>query len=840
MILSGTLEDVDSGKIQISASELNIDRGLISSYTAGTGESADIAIDAESISVRGSGVASFQRLVARAFSADLTPGNDVSGITTFTSNLGAAGDIEIDSQNFSLSNGAFIASIAYDGGKSSDIAIDATEEITISSSGLLSSSAADSFGNTGDVIVQTQKLLVRDSSLVSAATLGQGAGGDVTIRATELVELKRSSANFILPTIIFTNSVFLNSGNAGNLSIETANLTIEDGAQISSASGLLSEQGIIPFGGTGGDINIQAEYIKVSGDSPEGRFPSGIISDTRSDSPAGNINLNTGSFILEGQAVVSASSIGTGDGGSLTIDAAKSMHLSGIGQENLLILIQNSLSPETLSIGDIRGGLYTVGFAGNTRDISIKTPVLSLDNGSLISTATFGAGNAGNINIETSKLNIVRSVISSTTLGAGDAGNIKINTRELQLRNSGTIVTSNLGLGKAGDMIINATESIELFNDRDYTNPFSLQGGIITSKIGEGATGAGNLLIDTKNLVVRNGLDISIANERALQPIEVNESASAANASELAIEPNSSIIRVSESILITGSSADNKYVSSINSSTQTNIPANNIQIITPRLTVSDGADISVNSNSTGAAGRLEIIAKQMFLESGGTLNANTISGKGGNISLTIADFLQMSDRSQITTNALNQGDGGNITIDTDFIVTLPESSITATAIAGRGGNINIEAKEIFVVSTNQISASSELGIDGEVQISRFANNLRNEFSDLPEEPLDITNHMVSHCGTENLSDRSSFVYSGKGALPASSFNGNVDSDGFFVDWGDETSEFQLDRVSQPKQTALVEATGWLISDRGKVILTARKPNSSLFPSYQAVCPFNNY
>ena len=836
-ILSGTLGNIDGLDIQIVAENLNLERSLITAFSNGISNSGNIEINANSIEITGNGIDALQELLNRAFTNNLSPGdNDILGITTSANNLGTAGTININSNNISIAGGGLIASAIYGKGNGGDINLTATDNIELTTSALTAFSDLNSTGKVGNLSLKTSKAIVRDGSIVSTGIFGSGAGGNITINASESVEVLRTPSKFLIPTAIFSNSIFLNAGDAGDLNINTKDLVIRDGGQISSASGLLTNQGIVPFGGTGGDIKINAtESVTISGSSANGIFPSSIISDTRSNSSAGNIEINTGAFLLEGQAIVSASSIGTGDGGNLTINATESIVLSGSGKENLLTLIQNSLSPENISITNIRGGLFAVGFTGNTQDINLKTSILSLNNGSLVSTASFGTGNAGDININTSEtVEIIQSIISSTTLGTGNAGNITIDTGNLHIRNTGNIITSNLGIGKAGDLTINATELVELAEDENYTNNLSLQGGITTSKIGAG-TSAGNLSINTKNLIVRDGLNIDISNESIL-PTIVERIPKIDNSELPTAKPNRSVIRANESILITGSSANGIFTSNINSSTKTNLPANNIEIITPKLTVSDGADITVSSSGTGAAGSLEIVADNVTLESGGTLNADTFSSRGGNINLTITDTLLMSDRSSITTNALNQSNGGNIIIDTGFLIAFPTSGITATAISGQGGNIDINAQEIFIASPNQISASSQLGIDGEIEISTFTNDLRNNIIKLPEKTLKTTERVVSRCGVGDEFGQSSFVYIGKGVLPPSPLE-RFSQDEFLVDWGTDKREFELYSFEPSPKTTIVEANQWIVGDRGNIILITEAASNNFLHHYQTTCPF---
>ncbi|WP_222427347.1 filamentous hemagglutinin N-terminal domain-containing protein [Hyella patelloides] len=703
-IRSRTLGDTDGEDISITANTLNINGGLISSSSSGAGKSSNIIINTEILNVSGYGADSFQNLIRRGVTGNLSvEENEVSGIITLANNTGAAGNINVESDNIVFTDGAFLGNAIYSKGQGGDIDITATQNIELIRSGVLSLSALNSVGNTGNVTINAQKLIVQDGSLISTSTLGQGEGGDITIEAEESIELLRTPASSILPTSIFTNSVSPNSGddtspnsgNAGNLNLSTKTLIIQDGSQISSASGLLIGEGeVLPSGGAGGDIKIHAdESVTISGSSENGIFPSSILSSTgiNSNKPAGNITIDTSRFFFEGQALISASSVGEGNGGDIEINADEFMQING-SNETLPALIAESSSGvgiPNIDLTLVRGALLAITAVGEGGKIKLTTPILNLDKSSLISTISFGSGNGGNIEIEASqKVEVSNDVIISTaTLSSGDAGDVNIDTNQLIANNNSIITTFSSGLGKAGDMTINA----------DKIN----------------------------------------------------------------------------------------------------------------------------------------------LESGGSLNATTQSGEEGNIDLTIADSLKLGDRASITTNAGNQGSGGNIKIDTGFLIAFPSSSITATANNGQGGNIDIKAQELFVASPNQIDASSDSGIDGRVNIERFNNNLRNNLTKLPDKTLERSNQIVSRCGAGDELAQNSFVYTGKGALPPSPLDGNFYSDEFLVDWGTETSEFELHQVHQSPNTEIVEATGWIVSDRGNVVLTSEKPSQILLPQYWDTCPFGN-
>ncbi|HHP7230697.1 MAG TPA: filamentous hemagglutinin N-terminal domain-containing protein, partial [Xenococcaceae cyanobacterium] len=817
-VTSTTLGNLDGGKIAIAAQQLNIDDGTIASFSFGTGTGAELIINAESIDLRGQGVASYQELINQALIGNLTPTSSFSGMATVAASSGAAGNITLDSSNISVVDGGFIASITYNQGQGGSIEVSATEMIDLSSSSLLSFSAVDSFGDVGNLNINTEKLIVRDGAILSAATLGQGTGGDISIQASELVELRNTPDDFILPTAIFTNSISEAAGNAGNLTIDTQTLVIKEGSQISSASGLLTSEGLIPFGGTGGNVEINAsESVTISGSSQNNSFPSAIFSDTRSENPAGKIDIDTGRLLVEGEALISASSINTGNGENLTIKASESVQIVGSGTQQLEVLVARIFSQE-ISFEDIRSGLFTITVEGEAGTLSIDTPKLTIAEGGLISTTTLGRGQGGDLTINAvESVNIIGSAIASSTAGDGQAGKVTVNTGRLTTNDGGVLTSSTVGQGNAGDLTLNATEAVELLDNQVRT---LTSGGISTGSFA-GSAQPGNLTINTQKLVIRNGARIDALNVIDPELAAIDNSPKIAQVSETT-EIN---INATDSILIEGTSPIDRSPSGILSTTATDTVASDINIKTEQLLIQDNASISVNSTGNGNAGNLTITADAVYLNSGGNLNANTLSGQGGNIVLTLDNLLQLKDNTAITTNAFNQGDGGNINIDTEFLVAFADSQITAKAIAGNGGNINIVAQDLFVSTNSEISASSELGIDGEVNVTTFTNDLRNNLVKLPEKFLKAENTVVASCGADNNLEDNSFVYIGKGGLPPNLFDRNSDSQ-FLADLGTNNdlanaTEFLLPTVKQPENPEVVEATGWLISDRGTVILTAQ-------------------
>lgn len=847
-IIADTLGNVDGQEIVINAEQLQIqDNAYISAYTYGIGNGNNIQIDAQqSVDLIGAGSSNYQSLINQGFQGSLTVNQRTGGVLTGTNNLGIAGQIAIATGNLTLQNGAVIGTPTFGIGQGGDINLNVPDTVEINNSGLVTLATLGSQAQAGDLLINTSKLTLADGSIVSTATLGAGDGGNILINASELVDLRRTPPNSVLATGLFTNSL-MGTGTGGDLIINTKNIQVEEGALISSSSGLINSQGLVPFGGNGGNITINAtESVNVQGASAQGLFPSGIVSDTTSNNNAGNLTINTGKLAIGGEAIVSASAFGLGNGGNVKINATDSVNLTGLGVENLQKLIVAGLSGEA-GIQDIGSGLFTVTISGQAGTIGINTPRLTLTDGAIFSTATLGGGKGGDINIKTSEeVTISGSTINSSTLSIGDAGNIRINTDKLLIRDGGLLSTSTVTIGNAGDLLINATESIEM---SDSPANFILPGGISTSSANDRAK-TGNLTINTKNLLIRDGTRIDTISDRN-QIVERNLNQDH-QVSDFQLGGDL-VINASESILLTGSSPGGDFKSSINSTTNTNAPASNIKITTDALSLENGAEIAVNSTSKGTAGNLDIKANSLTIANGSNLNATTLSGRGGNINLQIQDILQLSDRSRITTDAQDIGNGGNITINSDFVIAFDRSNISANAISGQGGNIDIVAKDIFISPSSRISASSQLGIDGEVNIKTLIQDFRNNLIQLPVETLQAENKIVQGCGGQANFANGEFNYTGKGGLPPApldSIYGNFELN-LFGDLGNFTSTEIEDKrdqdlnhsFTQLNQTLfqpVVEAQGWLVNSQGNLVLTATanqaNPN---FSNYNLdLCLFN--
>lgn len=307
------------------------------------------------------------------------------------------------------------------------------------------------------------------------------------------------------------------------------------------------------------------------------------------------------------------------------------------------------------------------------------------------------------------------------------------------------------------------------------------------------------------------------------------------------------IVNASQFVNVMGTSANGTTLSGLFVETSGAGAAGNLRIDTGQLNVQDQATISMKSEGTGRAGNLEVTAGSISLENQGFIVATTLSGDGGNITLQVKDLLLMRHESQISTTAGTAqagGDGGNITIDADFIVAVPkeDSDITANAFTGQGGSINITTQGLYglesrprLTSLSDITASSEFGVNGTVQINAPDVDPSRGLVNLPSEPVNI--EVAQGCQEMGKQASIEFFNTGRGGLAANPYEPLSSSNL----WEDVPSPIQRTASSASADSAsvspanppdkIVEAQGWLVNEKGQVLLVAQMPR----PHSQSRC-----
>ena len=572
-------------------------------------------------------------------------------------------------------------------------------------------------------------------------------------------------------------------------------LLLVGGDVLLDGGGLNASEGRVELGGLAEAGEIQLDFFEAEGDNIRLNIP---VRFQRADVFLTNkaevyvTGQNRGDIVINAQnsTITSSSLIGGISGNS---EAEKRAG-------NIVFDITENLKINNSVVGN-QAGFTSNGNGGN---ILINSGSLFIDN-SQLTTATFGQGNGGNINlyVRNGAIRISNaSLIGADTRAIGDGGNINIKSQQLFLAGGSQLSTAvistafQVGRGKGGNISLNVDDLVSISG----FGTESLSNGIITAseQSSEGSAGDINLktnsfriadggIVSSQTLSKGNGGDISI-NANTFEAVDGGQVVASADSSGDA----GNIFINSNNILLSGSDPNftnrladfagniEEFEENIGNETPGNSgffassrseasgSGGNIEVETGELNILDGAEINVSSIGTGAAGSLNIAARNITLDNG-TLTAVSRVGDEGNITLTNADILTLRNNSQITTNASELARGGNIELDSSFVILRDSSKITTTAVEGEGGKIDLTAEEIFQEPNSEITAASERNIDGTININTSAElDPTAEFTELPNIPLDAETILAQDLcvsGDGKTAGGSSFIITGRGGTP---------------------------------------------------------------------------
>ena len=637
---------------------------------------------------------------------------DGAGISTATVNtLPNGGALKINAESIEMQNLSGLVTTTLGEGKAGDLMIRA-QEISLQDGAVISVDTLGS-GGAGNLDIKTNQLNIQNGSRVGSSSFdrGNGDGGNTIINAKQ-IEIVGMSADRSVSSGLYADTQ--NSGNAGNITVSTEQLTIREGGQITTATS---------SSGDAGDITLNiANNVRLIGNN------TGLFAQTQGEGDAGDILVNTPELNLLQGATIRASTSDRGNSGDITVNAPTSIFLGGNSQ----------LSVETSNAGK----------AGN---ITLTTPNLTVEElARITATATATATTqqqGGSITVNASQMNLAGTVgIFAETQGQVPAGTLTLqpdnnqNNLDINFQQGAQISASTSGSGTGGSLFVFAPDTIDISGDGTLA--------VETHSTGN----AGNIEMRAANLNLSNGAKISASTLGEGQGGNI----------DLAIARHIQLSDRSTGILAS-TAADSRG------------NGGNINIQTAYLNAADGVEIGVNSQGMGTGGDIDIQGDRIDLNNS-QITAETRSTQGGNIDLTVRDLFLMRHGSKISTTAGTAqagGDGGNITITAEngFLVGPPgeDNDITANAFEGNGGNINITAQEIFglkfrdqLTPRSDITASSEFGLDGTVQLNTLGIDPNNGLTNLPEDQNDP--EVRQGCSQEGANS-SSLTVQGIGGAP---------------------------------------------------------------------------
>jgi filamentous hemagglutinin family protein len=337
---------------------------------------------------------------------------------------------------------------------------------------------------------------------------------------------------------------------------------------------------------------------------------------------------------------------------------------------------------------------------------------LSMNN-SMLQVATTGAGNAGDINIESSEFQMRNmAIIGDITTGTGRGGNLEVMTGSLSMIEGAQLLVSTYGAGNSGNLKITA-DTATLSSADNFSRPAALFANTRTGSTGRG----GDMELNIGDLTLLKGAQMDTT------------TSGRGNAGQLTIN--------ADSILFSGKNGRNA-VAGLFARTMAN-PGGNagpVTINTGSLEVRDGAQISSGSYGGGNGGSLVINADRVLISTkdntGTTWNNSTgifkrgSYGSSGAMTITAGD-LQILDGGTVNTLIDRSGAGADTVLNADRILISGATPggigsmvyySTSTTATGAMGNVKVNCDSLDVTAGGQVYVKNiGSGTSGNLEIN---------------------------------------------------------------------------------------------------------------------------
>ncbi|BAY13820.1 S-layer family protein [Calothrix sp. NIES-2098] len=375
--------------------------------------------------------------------------------------------------------------------------------------------------------------------------------------------------------------------------------------------------------------------------------------------------------------------------------------------------------PNTSSFGDIQ---ITQRALASTRDLSEKSggaiqiqgKQVSIQDGSLILVQNRSNQTAGDIVINaTDFLDIIgkspdfksSSSLVNETTSSGAAGNVLITTPQLNIDRGGYIFNRTFSKASAGNIVINTDDMRVNGFALGDPSPFRSVSQILAASYAGGQ--GGNIAISTQNLSVLAGANIAARPYNSGKGGDLN-------------------IKADTIQVTTAGSPSGNYFSLISTATFGSGNAGNLNIDTRTLSVQGGGRVSASSIVLGNAGSLTINASESIDVSGvkdaqnpsyiGTavrpvgFFSNISKANAGDTTINTPIF-NITDGATVFVQNLGSGTAGTLRINANTLKLHNTANISASTKAGEGGNINLQLRDILLMRQGSF-VSAEAGGSG--------------------------------------------------------------------------------------------------------------------------------
>ncbi|KPQ38702.1 MAG: filamentous hemagglutinin family N-terminal domain, partial [Phormidium sp. OSCR] len=657
------------GRIEATGAILNVSEGEAITLVGGEISLDDVEINAPAgridlVGVGGAGQVSFEV-------GDITSGFPSEGFgiprdlnrasvsldeTTLNVTGLVGGEIGIQALDLEMRNslleGGIVEGLGFEDGQSGNIKLDAMGNISISGSLITNSVRQGSLGNAGDINLVANTIEVTGGSGLNSSVSGVGNAGNIRTQASDSIILSgENSAGF--PTRVSSRILETGQGNAGQVSVVANTVELLDLAQLSSVS----------FGqGNAGDIRVEAHDRAVfsAANFQSNEFPTGIgtiIGETGRGN-AGNITVIANDIEVRDGAELNSMNSGEGNAGNIRLEAGENLGFSD---------------------GYVFSGIGETG-RGNGGNIRVMGNRVDIQNGSRLSSDTWGQGDAGEINLLGRHVQVSNAAqLSSSTFSEGDAGNVTIEAHEtVQLLNVGVLSdVAPTAQGNAGNLSV-IGDRVEI---RDGTR-------LSSNTLGQG--NAGRINIYGNEAIIFSGQNSNGSPSTALSNVA---GVGPGDAGDINLFANS--IEVSD-----GAHLFSTNLSEGNTGNVTIEGRSTVQLL--------NANVASAATGRGNSGSISVISDQLEIRNDSVLRSSVLGqGNAGDINL-LGNSIELSDRARLSSNTFGEGNAGNIIIESNNSVRLLDANVLSNVEAigqGNAGNIRILGDHVEVLGGSQLNSS---------------------------------------------------------------------------------------------------------------------------------------
>lgn len=431
------------GFLTIITPELKIEAGgQISSGTFGAGNAGTLRVQTEDLLISGGSQVGRSGLF----------------VPVEATASGNGGNLVVMTDRLRITNQAQIAASTFGSGNAGTLTIRANQVDLQRGSGIFAIVEQESQGNGNNLTLVAEQLRITDGAQITTFTAGAGDAGNITVNARE-ISLLGGAGQFA--SGLSASAEPESTGRGGSITVTADYLQLQDGAEISTTT----------FGnGRAGNLSIRAEAIDVIGGSSGG--PSALLAAARGNGDGGNLTLNAARLRVTEGGQIATSTSGSGRAGNLTIRASESVSLSG----------GNELGRSGLFASAIDG----TGTGGN---LQVETAQFVVEDGATVSVSNFpsrdsdsqpGRGGVGNLTLTADQIRLDNRAVLTADSAAGDRGNIALQSNGILLNQQSLITTNASGSARGGNITAKSDVLIVANNSDITANAENNFGGQVT------------------------------------------------------------------------------------------------------------------------------------------------------------------------------------------------------------------------------------------------------------------------------------------------------------------------------------------------------------------------